>query len=102
SNPIIKFGIGMLTAIQGRYDDAVRLMEANQTGMVRALVESSIANALFFAGRTDEARARIEDAKFLSATDPTKYKDEGGILASMQAVFLAIAGDKTRALENID
>jgi hypothetical protein len=70
-------------------------MEANQTGMVRAPIESGIANALFFAGRTDEARARIEDAK-------AKYKDEGGILASMQAVFFAIADDKTRAQEKID
>ena len=95
SNPIIKFGIGLVTLLQGRYDDAVTMMEANQTGMVRALVESSIANALFFAGRTDEARARIEDAK-------AKYKDEGGILASMQAVFFAIAGDKTRVQEKID
>jgi tetratricopeptide (TPR) repeat protein len=95
SNPMFKFNIGFLTLLQGRYDDAVTMMEAHPPGMVRALVESSIANALFFTDRTDEARARIEDAK-------AKYKDEGGILASMQAVFFAAAGDKTRAQEKID
>jgi len=95
SNPMFKFNIGFLTLLQGRYDDAVTMMEAHPPGMVRALVESDIANALFFAGRTDEARARIEDAK-------AKYKDEGGILASMQAVFFAAAGDKTRVQEKID
>jgi TolB-like protein/class 3 adenylate cyclase len=95
SNPTIKFTIGLLTLLQGRYDDAITIMEANPTGPVRSWVESCIANALFFGGRTDEARARIEDAK-------AKYKDEGGHLASMQAVFLAVAGDKTRAQEKID
>jgi hypothetical protein len=62
---------------------------------VRSWAECCIANALFFGGRTDEARARIEVAK-------AKYKDEGGILASMQAVFFALDGDKTRAQEKID
>jgi TolB-like protein len=95
SNPTIKFSIGFLTLLQGHYDDAINIMEANQTGMVRAAVESGIANSLFFAGRMDEARARIEDAK-------AKYKDEGGFLASMQAVFFATAGDKTRVQEKID
>src|SRR2546423_2238217 len=94
SNPTIKFNIGFLTLLQGHYDDAITIMEANQTGMVRAAIESGIANALFFAGRRDEARARIEDAK-------AKYKDEGGILASMQALFFALDGDKTRAKEKI-
>ena len=94
-NPTIKFVIGLLTILQGRYDNAVPLMEANPTGTVRSWVDCCIANALFFAGRTDEARARIEVAK-------AKYKDEGGILASMQAVFFAAAGDKTRAQEKID
>jgi len=95
SNPTIMFNIGFLTLLQGRYDDAVTIMEANPTGGVRSWAECCIANALFFAGRTDEARVRIEDAK-------AKYKDEGGILTSMQAVFFAAAGDKTRVQEKID
>jgi len=95
SNPTIKFVIGLLTLLRGRYEDAITMMEANPTGGVRSWAECCIANALFFAGRTDEARARIEVAK-------AKYKDEGGILASMQAVFFAAAGDKTRVQEKID
>src|SRR5438105_4514747 len=59
------------------------------------LPAAHLAKALFFAGRTDEARARIDDAK-------AKYKDEGGILASMQAVFLAVTDNKMRAQEKID
>ena len=94
-NPIIKFSIGLLTLLHGRYDDAVTIMEANPGGPVRSWTECCIANALFFGGRTDEARARIEVAK-------AKYKDDGGILASMQAVFFALDGDKTRAKEKID
>ncbi len=94
-NPPAKFHLGMMALLQGRYNDAYPMMEENPTAMVRAWVECNIANALSFAGRRDEARARIEEAK-------AKFKDEGGILASMQAVFLAAAGDKTRAKEKID
>jgi TolB-like protein/class 3 adenylate cyclase len=94
-NPQIKFLTGLMKLLQGRYDEAYAIMEANLTGMMRPLVEEAIARALFYAGRKNEARARIEEAK-------AKFKDEGGILASMQALFLAEAGDKTRAKEKID
>ncbi len=94
-SPLAKFHIGVMALLQGRYNDAYPIMEENPTGVVRALVEQDIARALFYAGRTNEARARIEEAK-------VKFKDEGGILASMQALFLAAAGDKTRAKEKID
>jgi TolB-like protein len=95
ANPMPKFHTGMMALFQGRYNDAYLMMEENPTAMVRGWIECNIANALFYAGRTDEARARIEEAK-------AKFKDEGGILASMQALFLAEAGDKTRAKEKID
>jgi TolB-like protein/class 3 adenylate cyclase len=94
-NPHAKFHIGMMALFQGRYNDAYSIMEENPMAMVRGWVECNIANALFFAGRTDEARTRIENAK-------AKYKDEGGILASMQAVFFAAAGDKPRAEAKIN
>src|SRR5207244_8793781 len=63
--------------------------------MVRPVVEWRMASALFYAGRKVEARDRIENAK-------AKFKDTGGILTSMQALFLAVAGDKTRAKEKIN
>jgi Flp pilus assembly protein TadD len=94
-NPTIKFNIGGLTLLQGRYDDAITIMEANPTGMVRAVVEYQIANALLYAGRGSEARARIEKAK-------AQFKDEGGIMTSMQALLFALDGDKARAQEKID
>jgi len=94
-NPTIKFSIGTVALFQGRYNDAYVMMEANLTGMVRAVVEYWIASALLYSDRWDEARTRIDDAK-------AKFKDEGGILASMQAVFFAAAGDKARAQEKIN
>jgi TolB-like protein len=94
-NPAIKFQFGVLALVQGRYDDAYAMIEANLTGSVRAIAEHFIANALFYAGRTSDARARIEDAK-------AQFKDEGGILACMQALFFAVDGDKTRAEEKIN
>jgi Flp pilus assembly protein TadD len=95
SNPTIKFNIGFLTLLQGRYDDAITIMEANPTGPVRAWVECSIANALVYLGRVDEARIRVEKAK-------AQFKDEGGIMTSMQAFLFALDGDKTNAQEKID
>jgi hypothetical protein len=84
-----------MALFQGHYDDAAAMMEANLTGMVRPIVEYWIASALLYSDRGDEARARIDEAK-------AQFKDEGGILASMQAFFLAMDGDKTRAEEKIN
>jgi TolB-like protein/class 3 adenylate cyclase len=95
ANPTPKFHVGMMALFQGRYNDAYLMMEENPTAMLRGWVECNIANALFFAGRTNEARTRIDDAK-------AKFKDEGGILTSMQALFLAAVGDKTQAKEKIN
>ena len=89
-NPAFKFVIGLMTFLQGRYGEAYTMMEANPTGFVRSYVECSIACALVYSGRTGDARARIEDAK-------AKFKDEGGILTSMEALFHALDGDKTTA-----
>jgi tetratricopeptide (TPR) repeat protein len=94
-NSVIKFQFGILALLQGRYDDAYAIMEANLTGAVRAIAEHFMANALFYAGRTSEAGARIEEAK-------SKFKDEGGMLACMQALFFAAEEDKARAEEKID
>jgi tetratricopeptide (TPR) repeat protein len=94
-NPRGKFEIAVNALYHGRYNDAYAMMEANPTLMVRPIVEWRMASALYYAGRTNEARARIENAK-------AQFKDTGGIMTSMQALFLAAAGDKTRAKEKID
>jgi tetratricopeptide (TPR) repeat protein len=91
----VGFYIGRMALFHGRYDEAAAVMKANVTGMVRGLVEYNIASALFYAGRRDEARARIESAK-------TQFKDEGGILTATEALFLAADGDKARAKEKIN
>ena len=91
----VGFYIGRMALFHGRYDEATAMMKANVTGMVRGLIEYNIASALWYAGRKDEAKARIESAK-------AQFKDEGGILTATEALFLAAAGDKGRAKEKID
>jgi adenylate cyclase len=87
--------IGRMALFHGRYDEAAAVMKANVTGMIRGLVEYNIASALFYAGRKDEARDRIE-------SDKAQFKDEGGILTATEALLLAADGDKTQAKEKID
>jgi adenylate cyclase len=93
-NPTVKLQFGFIALLQGRYDESYALMEANKMGVVRAVAECFMASALFYAGRTNEARTRIEDAK-------AQFKDEGGILASMQALFHALDGAKAKVEEKI-
>ena len=94
-SPNIKFQIALMALLQGHSNEAFAMMEASKTGMVRAFVECNIASALLYAGRMNEARARIETAK-------AQFKDDGGILTSMQALFLALDGNKTGAKEKIN
>jgi TolB-like protein/Flp pilus assembly protein TadD len=91
----VGFYMGRMELFHGRYDEAATVMKANVTGMVRGLVEYNIASALFYAGRKDEAKARIESAK-------AQFKDEGGILTATEALLLAADGDKAQAKEKID
>jgi TolB-like protein/class 3 adenylate cyclase len=91
----IKFHLGLVALLQGHYSDAAPILEANLNGMPRNFAEHMLASALLYSGRTDEARARVDNARAQS-------KDEGGILTATQALFSAIAGDKTRAKEKIN
>jgi TolB-like protein len=94
-DPGIKFHFGLLALLEGRYDQAVPILEANLNGMLRGFAEYNLASALFNSGRADEARARIDKAR-------AETNDEGGILTATQALFLAASGDKKRAHEKID
>lgn len=94
-SPTIKFARGTLCLLRGDYSQATAIIEANLTGMVRSWVEYNLISAYYFAGRTEEARARLKMAK-------TQFKDTGGILAASQAFFLALDGDRARAQEKIE
>jgi TolB-like protein/class 3 adenylate cyclase len=93
-NAEVQFHLGLMAFFQNRYSEAATVMDKNLAGMPRPWVEYSIASALFYAGRVREARDRIDRAK-------AQFEDEGGIMASMQALLLAAAGDKTGAKEKI-
>jgi adenylate cyclase len=92
-NPEIKFHFGLMALLQGHFSDAVPVLKANLNAMPRGFA-SFLASALFYTGRTNEARALIDNAM-------SQSKDEGGILTATQALFLAVDGDKTRAKEKI-
>ncbi len=94
-NPTIKFSIGTLHLVQGDYAQATAIIEANLTGMVRAWVEYNLISAYYFAGRIEEARARLKMAK-------AHFKDTGGILAAFQAFFLALDGAREEARAKIE
>jgi tetratricopeptide (TPR) repeat protein len=85
----------LLALLQGHYTDAVPILEANLDGMPRNFTEYMLASALLHEGRTNEAKARIDNAK-------AQFTDEDGILTAAQGLFLAVAGDKAHAEEKID
>ena len=89
-DPTARFNIGQMTFLLGRYEEAITVMQENVTGMVRAFVEYNIATALFCSERGKEARERISRAK-------AEFEDEGGILTAMEALFLALDGERDRA-----
>jgi TolB-like protein len=93
-NATVRFGVGMMASLQGNYIEALTMMEANLTGMVRAYVEANIATALFYAGRAEDARTRIAMAN-------AEFKDEGGILKSMEALVHALDGNRPKTEEKI-
>jgi tetratricopeptide (TPR) repeat protein len=94
-DPEIKFHFGLIALLQGHYSDAIPILEANLNGMPRGFAEYNLASALFYSGRINEAKTRIDNVRAQS-------NDEGGILTATQAWFFAAAGDKTRAKEKID
>ena len=94
-SPEIKFHFGLMALLQGHYSEAIPILEANLNGMPRGFSEYNLASALFYSGRINEAKARIDTARAQS-------EDEGGILTATQAWFLAAAGDKTQATEKIN
>lgn len=99
-SPTVKFELGVNEFYRGRFEQAVAQMEGAQTGFMRTFSTYRFASALLCSGRTNEARIRVEEACKKIAADP-KLKDEGGILTAMQALFLALEGDETQAVEKI-
>ena len=93
-NATIPVQVAIIALLQGQYRDACTMLAANLGGFVRSVMEHYLTIGLFYLGRTDEARTRIETAK-------AQFKDEGGILASTQALFHAVDGDKAKAEEKI-
>jgi TolB-like protein/class 3 adenylate cyclase len=89
-NGATRFQFSVIALWQGRYQEVEDVATASIGGWVRAFIEHNVALALFYRGRIGEAKARIDSAK-------REFKDEGGIMASVQALLHAADGDRAKA-----
>ena len=94
-NNLAQFRTGQTLNFQGRYDDALRVLNGLSPDVNPALVGQQTAWALFNLGRTEEASVKLEQ---LLKDYPN---DEGGLFTSIQAVIAASAGRNNQAEELI-
>ncbi|MGI9069590.1 MAG: protein kinase domain-containing protein [Pyrinomonadaceae bacterium] len=95
SNSSARFRVGTSLSFQGKYEQAVPIYNSVPREVNSTLSGSMTAWVLFQLGRKKEASARTEE---LLLEYP---QDEGGGLASMQALLAAAAGEELKAEEKI-
>jgi tetratricopeptide (TPR) repeat protein len=95
TNTMARFRLGVVNLYRARYEDALSVFKTVPREANPALVDRTVATALFQLGRTQEASEVVED--YLK-TYPT---DEGGNVTSVKAMLLAKAGKAREAEETI-
>ncbi len=95
SNALVRFRIGETLLFQGKYESALNALRNVPREVNPALVGHQIVWALFNLGRKEEALATLE--QFLKDYP----EDNRGLYTSLQAVFLASAGQDRLAEEKI-
>ena len=94
ANTAARYKVGINFLFRGQYQQALTAL-GDSKEYFPPLWGYQTAWALFHLGRREEASARVEEFS-------TKYpEDEGGILASMQAMLAGAAGDERTAEERI-
>ena len=93
NNNLAQYRIGQTLNFQGKYADALTVLQEIPARANPALVGHQIAWALFNLGKSEEASARLEQ---LLKDHP---EDSGGVFTSIQAVLAAAAGQQ-RVAEN--
>ncbi len=94
ANTAARYKVGINFLFRGQYQQALTAL-ADSREYFPALWGYQTAWALFHLGRMEEASARVEE---FAKKHP---EDEGGILASMQAILAAAGGDGRTAEERI-
>ncbi len=95
NNTMARFRVGVYTAWQCRFDDALAVLKSVPSDVSPFLVERVRAEVYVQLGRLDRARAIID--AYLA-----RYpKDEGGSLTSVRALLLAKAGETRQAKQTI-
>jgi TolB-like protein/Tfp pilus assembly protein PilF len=95
NNNLAQLRIGQTLNLQGKYDQALSVLQALPKEVNPPLVGHQMVWALFNLGRKEEASATVE--QFLRDYP----EDNGGLFTSLQAVLEASAGQERRAEANI-
>ena len=95
ANSLARFRVGTSLSYQGKYEQALAVYDTVPTETNSAVGAFQRSWVLFQLGRKKETSDRL--GEFL-----LEYpRDEGGVLASMQALLFAAAGDERKAEEKI-
>lgn len=95
ANTLARFRLGVIKLYQGKYEEAVAIFKNVPHEANPALLDRTIATALFQLGRTQEASDIVEE--YLRAYP----NDEGGNVTSVKAMLLAKDGKEREAEETI-
>jgi TolB-like protein/Flp pilus assembly protein TadD len=95
NNNLAQLRIGQTLNLQGKYEQALSVLQALPKEVNPPLVGHQIVWALFNLGRKEEAEATVE--QFLRDYP----EDNGGLFTGLQAVLAASAGQERRAENNI-
>jgi serine/threonine protein kinase/Tfp pilus assembly protein PilF len=95
SNNLAQLRIGQTLNLQGKYDQALSVLQALPKDVNPALVGHQTAWSLFNLGRKQEATAMIE--QYLKDYP----QDSGGLFTSLRAILAASAGQERKAEDDI-
>jgi DNA-binding winged helix-turn-helix (wHTH) protein/Tfp pilus assembly protein PilF len=95
NNTMARFRVGVYTAYQGKFDEAIAVFKTIPRDVSPILVDRCTAEALVQAGEVSKAESIVD--RYLDATP----RDEGGSFTSVKAVLLAKAGVTAKAEDAI-
>lgn len=94
-----RFDLAVIELYQGRYDAALGGMAKYRKSKVDSMGEYRVVSALIYTGRRKDAADRL--AEVFNRFQQENLKDGGGLLTAMQALLLAVDGEKDGAVKKI-
>jgi len=95
NNTMARFRVGVYTAYQGKFDDAIVIFKTIPRDVSPMLVDRSLADVMIQVGRLAEAEAIVDN--YLDSSP----SDEGGSFTGVKALLLGNAGRQSAAEEAI-